>query len=245
VESFVPTIDVSWQEAIESMLTSKSSTQLNNSVDQTVQKAQENLTGVFDSTIQPNPETRQKSEQLQIQPNLDTSTKPVPDSARPKPTSSPKHHLIELDPKIVAQLHQESEQLQERLTVEDEETQEQLPITPAPDPVPVTPPVTPIASNVTDHAPEVDEEWKIILQQWQPEHWEIFILLYQEQYAQLTTVERKVHRPVSRLIDEINLPVDEQLGDLLIDPDTQTISHHLHATAERLVRWYLSSISSI
>ena len=89
--------------------------------------------------------------------------------------------------------------------------------------------------------PKVDEDWQLILQQWRPEHWEIIILLYQQQYEHLSTVESKVHRPVSRLIDEINSPVDEQLGDLLVDPDTQTIANHLHATAETLVRWYLSS----
>src|SRR5205814_774701 len=99
---------------------------------------------------------------------------------------------------------------------------------------------TPMVHEVPGSSPEVDEDWKIILQQWQPEHWEIIILLYREQYTQLTTVERKVYRPVSRLIDEINLPVDEQLGDLLVDPDTKTIANHFHATVESLVRWYIS-----
>jgi hypothetical protein len=123
------------------------------------------------------------------------------------------------------------------LLIEVEEEQEQPLIVSMPDPIPAMP----IISNVSDLVPDVDEDWRTILQQWLPEHWEIIELLHQESYEQLIIVERKVHRPVSRLIDEINLPVDENLGDLLIDPDTQTISHHLHATVESLVRWYHSS----
>jgi hypothetical protein len=148
--------------------------------------------------------------------------------------------VVQLSQESISKLRAESAQLQERLLVEREEAQEQSPITPTSEPVPVTPIG---ASEETGLAPEVDEDWQIILQRWQPEHWEIIILLYQEQYTQLTTVERRIHRPVSRLIDEINLPVDEQLGDLLIDPDTQTIFNHLHATVTSLVRWYHSSIS--
>ncbi len=110
-------------------------------------------------------------------------------------------------------------------------------VTPMPDPTPAAP----VVRETDEAAPEVDEDWQIILQQWQPEHWEIIRLLYHEQSAQLTTVEHQVHRPVSRLIDEINFPVDEQLGDLLVDPDTQTLSPHLHALAGGLVSWYFSA----
>jgi hypothetical protein len=127
--------------------------------------------------------------------------------------------------------------LQERLRVEDEEGQEQVFITLMPDPVPAAT----VVRETAGPAPEVDEDWQIILQQWQPEHWELISLLYQGQSAQLTTVGRKAHRPVSQLIDEINFPVDERLGDLLVDPETHTLSLHLHAIAENLVRWYFSS----
>jgi hypothetical protein len=66
-------------------------------------------------------------------------------------------------------------------------------------------------------------------------------LLYQEQSTQLVTVERKIHRPISRLIDEINIPVDEQLGDLLVDPETQIISPHLQTITKSLIHWYFTS----
>jgi hypothetical protein len=189
------------------------------------------LARVFDSVIQLDPETPEKLEQPPATP---IPVRPV----TPKPALPSIRRTIELNQKAIVQLQQESAQLQERLIVEaEEEEQEQAYITPISDQVSVTP----MVSNVTGSAPEVDEDWQIITQQWQPEHWEIITLLYQEHYAQLTTVESKVHRRVSQLIDEINLPVDEQLGDLLVDPDTQAIFQHLHATAESLVRWYLSS----
>jgi hypothetical protein len=162
--------------------------------------------------------------------------KTVPDSV--KSTPSPKIRLaVQLNQEIISKLRVESEQLQERLIVEAEEAQEQPAITFMPDPTPAAPVVRETART----ALEVDEDWQIILQHWRPEHWEIISLLCQKQSIQLTTTERKDHRPVSRLIDEINSPVDEQLGDLLIDPDTQTISHHLQSVAESLVRWYQSS----
>lgn len=134
----------------------------------------------------------------------------------------------------IIRLHEESEQLQERLIVEAEEVQEQPFTTTIPD-------QAPLVREPTKSAPEVDEDWQIILQQWQPVHWEVISLLCQKQSVQLTVAERKNQRPISRLIDEINTPVDEQLGDLLIDPDTQTISHHLQTIADNLVCWYQSS----
>jgi hypothetical protein len=87
----------------------------------------------------------------------------------------------------------------------------------------------------------VDEDWQLILQQWQPEHWKIIVSSYEGQSDQLAVVGREVHRPISRLIDEINDPVAAQLDDYLIDPDTQTLSPHLLAIAGSLVHWYLSS----
>lgn len=155
----------------------------------------------------------------------------------PKSAPTPQRRTIKLNQTTIARLHEESEQLHERLSVDDEGGQEQLSITPIPDQVPVTV----VVRETAGPASEVDDDWKIILQQWQPEHWEVISLLYQMQSAQLTTVGRKARRPVSQLIDEINSPVDEQLGDLLIDPETQTLSPHLHGTAENLVRWYFSS----
>ena len=173
-----------------------------------------------------NPETKQKPEQpLILQHGTKTLTKSAP---------LPIRLTIDLNQKKITRLHEESEQLQERLIVEAEEAQKQPSITFMPDPAP-------IVRETTGSAPEVDEDWQIILQQWQPEHWEIISLLCQKQSVQLTTAERKDHRPVSRLIDEINSPVDEQLGDLLIDPDTLTISLHLRTIAENLIRWYNSA----
>ncbi len=181
-------------------------------------------------------ETRRRPEQPLVQPDTRTHAKPVPDSARPKSAPLPIRRSIELNQKIIVQLHQESEQLRERLTVEDEEEQEQVHIPPMLNLASATPAV----SEFVGPAPEVDEDWQIILQQWQPEHWEIIRLLYQEQYAQLVTVEHEAHRPISRLIDEINSPVEEQISDLLVDPETRTFSPHLHAKAEGLVRWHYS-----
>ncbi len=179
-------------------------------------------------TVQLNPQTKQKSEQPFVQPDTNISAKSA---------LSPIRRTIKLDQNTIVQLHQESEQLQKRLTVEDEEEQKQLHIISMPDPVSAAS----VVKEVAEAVPEVDEDWQIILQQWQPEHWEIITLIYQEQYAQLTIVEQKVHRPVSRLIDEINSPVDEQLGDLLVDPDSQIISHHLRTVTKSLVHWYISS----
>jgi hypothetical protein len=150
---------------------------------------------------------------------------------------SPISHSIELNQKKIARLHEESEQLQERLSVEDEEGQAQLSIIPIPDPVLAAK----VIREIVGPAPEVDEDWQIILQHWQPEHWEVINMLYQGHSAQLTTVGHKAHRPVSQLIDEINSPVDEHLGDLLVDPETHALSPHLRAIAENLIRWYFSS----
>jgi hypothetical protein len=145
---------------------------------------------------------------------------------------------VSLNLEAISKLQEESAHLQERLVFETEEDQpEQLGSMSEPEAAPATS----VVREATEPGPDVDEDWQIILQQWQPEHWEIITYLYQGQSAQLTTVERKVHRPVSKLIDEINSPVVEQLEDLLIDPDTQTISTHLHAIAGSMVDWYFSS----
>lgn len=170
-------------------------------------------------------------------PNV--SIKPTASPLVPFAAPLPAHHSIELNQKKIARLHEESEQLQERLTVEDEEGQVEI----VSESIKSTslPTARPTAQANLGMIPELDEDWQIILQQWQPEHWEIMRLLYQEQFAQLITVEHKVHRPLSLLIDEINSPVDEQLGDLLIDPDARTFSPHLQTIVECLIRWYFSS----
>ncbi|GLV54342.1 hypothetical protein KDH_11900 [Dictyobacter sp. S3.2.2.5] len=147
-----------------------------------------------------------------------------------------------LDTEAISKLRAESDQLQVRLTIDVEE-EVQVEQSPQFTPTAEVELITSVINTIADSDLEVDEDWKGIVQHWQPEHWEIIILLYQEQYAQLITVERKVRRPVSRLIDEINLPVDEQLGDLLVDPDTRLIPQHLHETVSILVNWYLSSKS--
>ena len=101
--------------------------------------------------------------------------------------------------------------------------------------------VVPVSSAAGQVAPEVDEDWQVIYPRWQPEHWEIIRLLYQEQSAHLAPVDRKVHSPLSLLIDEINDPVAELLDDSLVDPETLTLFPHLHEVAEELIRWYFSS----
>jgi hypothetical protein len=209
-------------------------------------------------TVQPPPETKRESEQPSVQHIIDTRkpseqiraknlkpTSVIPQepaktmAERIESTSEPTlQFAVSLNLEAISKLQEESAHLQERLVYETEEDQpeqlgsmSELEVAPA----------TPVVRETAGSAPEVDGDWQIILQQWQPEHWEIISLLCQEQSIQLTTAERKDHRPVSRLIDEINSPVDEQLGDLLVDPDTQILSPHLRTIAESLVRWYYSS----
>lgn len=81
----------------------------------------------------------------------------------------------------------------------------------------------PVTSAAGREAPEIDEDWQVIYQQWRPEHWEILRLLCQGQTLQFTAEERKKQRPISLLLDEINGPVDEQLNDLLIDSKAFTV----------------------
>lgn len=174
-----------------------------------------------------------------VQPAAQISISPVPVNPRPGTVAQPvRLPHIHLNQQKIARLQQESAQLQERLGFGAEE--EELPqpfVNIPPEPVPVTPG----PDGLAETPPEVDEDWQLILQQWRPEHWEILLCLYQEQVGRLAEIGRKAHRPVSQLIDEINVPVDEQLGDLLIDAETQTIFSHWHATAEKLARWYFSS----
>jgi hypothetical protein len=158
------------------------------------------------------------------------------ESRKAVPSPTIQQPIVHLNQETIARLQEESAQLQERLAVEQGDTSEQLIIVP-----PIQEPDS-VIKETMGSTPEVDEDWQIILQKWQPEHWEIIRLLCQEQAVQLTVAERKDHRPVSQLIDEINNPVDEHLGDLLIDPDTQTLSPHLRVIAENLVNWYSSSI---
>ncbi|GHO82263.1 TerB N-terminal domain-containing protein [Dictyobacter formicarum] len=200
---------------------------------------------------QPEMEAKQEVENASIQPdiNIQISIEPiqpeseivrepaqtVSDSTRSAPQMI--NSIVQLNSEAISKLREESEQLQGRLVIEGEEKQEQSYITSMPDLVVITP----VTSNVIDTVADVDEDWRAILQQWQPVHWEIITLLYQGQQVQLPTVEHKARRPISKLIDEVNSPVDEQLGDLLIDPDTRTIFDHLYTTAGSLVNWYISS----
>lgn len=96
-------------------------------------------------------------------------------------------------------------------------------------------------SGAAESCPPVDEDWLPVLDRWQTEHWEVIICLSQDQAEHLAAIGRRARRPVSQLIDEVNVPVDEQLGDLLIDAEARTIFSHLRTTAGRLVHWYLSS----
>jgi hypothetical protein len=143
--------------------------------------------------------------------------------------------VVHLNQETILKLQEESEQLHNRLILE-EEASEQLPIIS----IGASIPPAPMVRQTRDASSEVDEDWQIILQHWQPEHWELLRLLCLGQPVQLTTVERKDRRPISLLIDEINVTVDEHISDLLIDPDTQTLSPHLRVIAENLVSWYYS-----
>ncbi|BCL83773.1 hypothetical protein ccbrp13_62380 [Ktedonobacteria bacterium brp13] len=204
--------------------------------------------------VQPEPGSATKApSSAGVQPEPGSATKapssagaqPEPGSATKAPSSAGAQPEVSLDMEAIARLQEESKRLQERLTIEAEEeergsTQPQLETV-----------TIPPAVNESDAAigvdkgnasiSEVDEEWQLIVSQWKTEHWEILALLYQGQSAELATAVRKYHRPLSQFIDEINAPVDEQLSDLLIDPEDNTIFEHLHGTAESLVRWYLSS----
>ncbi len=143
---------------------------------------------------------------------------------------------IKLNHEKIAMLHEESEQLMERLSVE-QDSQIHLPVIAIPNQVPTSA----VAKDTAVPAPELDEDWQIILQQWRPEHLEGISLLYQGKSEQLTELGRKVRRPVSQLIDEINTPVDQQIGDLLVDPETLALSPHLSEITEKLVHWYIST----
>lgn len=156
------------------------------------------------------------------------------------------HAPVQLDQEAISKLREESEHLQERLTIEEEGVRE-LPevraesvTKAAADVTPEIAEAAPVASVAGQVAQEVDEDWQVIYSQWRAEHWEILHLLCQGQTIQYTAEERKNRPPVSRLLDEINGPVDEQLNDLLIDAETQTLAPHLRAEVERLVRWYYS-----
>lgn len=89
-------------------------------------------------------------------------------------------------------------------------------------------------------APVVDEDWRVIAHHWNAEHWEMIVALDQGQSNQLPVIARKVHRPLSQLIDEINTPVAEQLEDWLIEPETLTFASHFLTDIEELIQWYTS-----
>ena len=164
----------------------------------------------------------------------------VPANTSPETIIQPVHQHINLDQQKIVSLREESEQLQMRLSIGvDEEEQAQPFISSLSEPD--LPLAIQAADTTAESAPDVDEDWRPILQQWKPEHWEIITYLYQGRVDRLAAVGRKVHRPLSQLIDEINAPVDEQLGDLLVDAEAQTLFSHLHTTAGKLVQWYTSS----
>ncbi|GHO65063.1 hypothetical protein KSC_039550 [Ktedonobacter sp. SOSP1-52] len=232
VSPFAPTIDVNWQEAIEVVLTNKPAVQAKEPERQTVSKIVISASPqILPSAVPLDAEALEKlqEESDQLQERL---TVGVGEGA------------VSLNTEAISRLRAESDQLQGRLTIEKEEDrEEQSPqIISIPEVVPV---VTPVIRNISVSELEVDEEWKGIVQQWQPEHWEVIRLLHHAQHKELVLVERQTHRPVSRLIDEINSPVEEVLGDLLIDPDTKTIASHLQAIVETLLRTTHKSIKLV
>jgi restriction system protein len=232
----------------------------------TVKEVQKAFIDTLHFAIERSSETRQQPKQQLILPDVPASATPAPASlafpitanlnqedTTPSDVRTPAkvvsreaslepklshRRTIELNKKKITKLQEESAHLQARLMVEEEP----VAIPSLPDPVSATPIREEVEEDTVQSIPGVDENWQIILQQWQPEHWKVISLLCQEKSVQFTTMERKNHRPLSRLIDEINAPVDEQLGDLLIDPDTQILSPHLRTITEHLVHWYSSSI---
>ncbi|GHO79967.1 hypothetical protein KSD_77380 [Ktedonobacter sp. SOSP1-85] len=232
VSPFAPTIDVNWQEAIEVVLTNKPSVQAKEPERQTVSKIVISASPqILPSAVPLDAEALEKlqEESDQLQERL---TVGVGEGA------------VSLNTEAISRLRAESDQLQGRLTIEKEEDREEQ--SPQSISIPeVVPVVTPVIRNTSVSELEVDEEWKGIVQQWGPEHWEVIRLLHHAQHKELVLVERQTHRPVSRLIDEINSPVEEVLGDLLIDPDTKTIASHLQAIVETLLRTTHKSIKLV
>jgi hypothetical protein len=149
-------------------------------------------------------------------------------------------HAIELDPQKIAELHEGSEQLQERLLYQTSELPA-ISVSFLPDEPDVSLSDSSDEPALHESAPDVDEDWREIAQKWKAEHWEIIVAVWQGHTDQVDVVARRVQRPVSRLIDEINEPVAEQRDDVLIEPGTLTIPEYFHEEAEKLTRWYLAS----
>ena len=196
VAPFDPTIDISWQDVIDTLVKNEAAS----------------------------PSHGSQAQEL-------TAHAPPPSSLVSQPG-------VHLNMQAIATLREESHRLQGRLSVEQEDEEEGQEVQP-----PDIPPLSQTRSAMligTDAEPEVDEDWLHIAHQWQQEHWKLLRLLQQAQHTQLTVIERQARRPLSRLIDEVNAPVDEVLGDLLIDPDTRTITSYLESTAGILIEWYFS-----
>jgi hypothetical protein len=159
-------------------------------------------------------------------------------------TAPAPHTPVQLDQEAISKLREDSEYLQGRLTIRQRGALELLetqtePVTKETADVELVA-VIPVTGAADQVAPEVDEDWLVIYPQWRADHWDILRRLCQGQTIQYTAEERKKRPPVSRLLDEINNPVDEQLNDLLVDSETQTLAPHLRAKVEHLVRWHYS-----
>jgi hypothetical protein len=168
--------------------------------------------------------------------------KPVAPMA-PHPITPPKMPALHLDDEAIQTLSQESEQLRERLTVEEDTP----PATPVPRAVPAPSPAPPpgisqrsAMQNETAADSTIDPVWQAIARQWRAEYWDMLMLITEGQTALLATVAQRIGKPLSQIIDAINLPVMEQLDDLLIDPDAHTITDYFTDVAASLVRWHLA-----
>jgi hypothetical protein len=162
------------------------------------------------------------------------------DSPRSETTSQPH---ITLDGEVIAKLHDQSDQLQDRLSYETAE-HPAIAVDSLPDE-----PDDPLSdssdeSALCESASDVDEDWREIAQKWKAEHWEIIVAVWQGHREQVEAVAHRVQRPATRLIDEINEPVAEQWEDVLIEPEALTIPEYFHEAAEKLTRWYLASRAS-
>lgn len=210
-------------------------------------KAAPELTNFVDNLIRKNLEkVLDGAKTTSSTPQEPTKVVPKGVESTPVPMSPT---AVSLDLEAISKLQADSEHLHERLVFKNEaelsgampEAGEDEPESPASPSEREEVPATPVVTTSSESAPAVDEDWQLIFPQWKPEHWEVITLLYQGRADQLAGVGRQAGRPVSRLIDEINSPVDDQLGDLLVDPDAQTLAPHLLETAGELIHWYLSS----
>lgn len=202
------------------------------------------LSAVPTSMSPAEPVTRQTQ-----QPAAQVVPQPITVSSPPAdPTPVP---ALRLDDALIHSLTEESEQLRERLIVEkDAPSLASMPVivlAPPSAPPPATAPASipqPIDNSIDgdcdDGMDSIEPAWRDIAHQWHDAHWAVLALIVAGQTAQLVNAAQHFGKPLSKIIDEMNHPVMEQLEDLLIDPDAHTLTDYFTDTATSLVRWHLA-----